>query len=133
MCRLCGIRYASNCALLVLCYSLSNACAPKSRDALHKLNRRAAVEFHGAPGGFTRTTLACRLCGIRYASNCALLVLCYSLSNACASKSRDALHKLNRHAAVEFLAHPARFERAIPAFGGRCSIQLSHGCKQHVL
>ena len=27
-----------------------------------------------------------------------------------------------------FMAHPARFERAIPAFGGRCSIQLSHGC-----
>ena len=26
------------------------------------------------------------------------------------------------------MAHPARFERAIPAFGGRCSIQLSHGC-----
>ena len=45
-----------------------------------------------------------------------------------ASKSRGAKHKLNRHTAVEFLAHPARFERAVPAFGGRCSIQLSHGC-----
>lgn len=30
-----------------------------------------------------------------------------------------------------FLAHPARFERAIPAFGGRCSILLSHGCIGH--
>ena len=32
---------------------------------------------------------------------------------------------------VKNLAHPARFERAIPAFGGRCSIQLSHGCECH--
>ena len=125
MCRLCGTRCVSNGALLVLNYSLSNACASKSRDALHKLNRRAAVEFLAHPARFTRTTQMCRLCGIRYASNCALLVLCYSLSNACASKSRDALHKLNRRAAVEFLAHPARFERAIPAFGVSGLIKLN--------
>lgn len=34
---------------------------------------------------------------------------------------------------LNLLAHPARFERAIPAFGGRCSIQLSHGCVCHGL
>ena len=87
-----------------------------------------AVEFLAHPAAFTRTTQSCRLCGIRCVSNCTAFVLNYSLSNACASKSRGSLHKLNRHAAVEFLAHPARFERAVPAFGGRCSIQLSHGC-----
>ena len=133
MCRLRGIRCVSNGALLVLNYSLSNACAPKSRDALHKLNRHTAVKFLAHPARFTRTTQMCRLRGIRCVSNGALLVLNYSLSNACAPKSRDALHKLNRHTAVKFLAHPARFERAVPAFGGRCSIQLSHGCKRHLL
>ena len=38
------------------------------------------------------------------------------------------LYKPSRCADLYKLAHPARFERAIPAFGGRCSIQLSHGC-----
>ena len=42
-----------------------------------------------------------------------------------ASKSRVASHKLNRHAAVEFLAHPARFERAVPAFGVSGLIKLN--------
>jgi hypothetical protein len=29
---------------------------------------------------------------------------------------------------AKLLVHPARFERATPAFGGQYSIQLSYGC-----
>ena len=73
------------------------------------------------------------LCVNRNVLNCALLVLNYLLSNACASKSRIATQKKSPLTWGFILAHPARFERAVPAFGGRCSIQLSHGCKVYIL
>lgn len=34
----------------------------------------------------------------------------------------------NRIIALNFLVHPARFERATPGFEVQCSIQLSYGC-----
>ena len=56
--------------------------ASKSRGAIHKLNRHAAVEFLAHPARFPRTILSYRLRGNRYVSNGALLVLNYLLSNA---------------------------------------------------
>ena len=83
---------------------------------MHKLNRHTAVEFLAHPADSLARHIRVG-CG-------ATVTICrnYRLANLLvverrASKSRGAMHKLNRHTAVESLAHPARFERAVPAFG----------------
>lgn len=89
--------------------------------------------YFGAPGGFPRYPQLVDTCGA-FVSTQTAPKACFRLLIVERVRIQISGCTITKQIPTNkswgfILAHPARFERAIPAFGGRCSIQLSHGCQ----